>query len=257
VAVPDDREGLTALLAGGGTAAAAAEAAELLHRAGGDAALLSELVDRRMTGEPLAWIVGSTEFCGLRIRVDPGVYVPRWHSEALAKRAVERLPPAGTAIDLCTGSGAIAATLAANRPQARVVAADLDERAVVCAHSNGVEAYQGDLFAPVPQTLARSVDLITAVVPYVPTPDLSLLQRDTLTFESKLAYDGGRDGTAILRRMVAEAPRFLRSGGALLLELGSDQVDALALDLARHGYSGVATIADEDGDVRGIEATRY
>jgi release factor glutamine methyltransferase len=244
-------EHLAALLADAGFVAADEEAEELLARARGDAELLGALVERRLTGEPLAWITGTVVFCGLQIRVDPGVYVPRWQSEALARRAVARLPARGTAIDLCTGAGAIAATLSANRPVARVVASDLDERAVACARANGVEAYQGDLFAPLPPGLKGSVDLVVGVVPYVPTPDLPLLQRDTLRFESPLPYDGGADGTDVLRRVVAESPRFLRPGGAL----GAGQPEALAADLDARRYREVAVVHDEDGDVRGIEAT--
>ena len=197
---------------------------------------------------------GASAFCGLEIRVDPGVYVPRWQSEPLARRAAGRLPSGGVAIDLCTGAGAIARTLMAARPGARVVASDLDERAVACAAANGVEVYRGDLFAPLPTALAGRVDVVVGVVPYVPTTDLALLQRDTLTFESPLSYDGGADGTEILRRVVAEAPRFLRPGGSLLLELGGAQADALAEDLARLRYASVEVLVDEDGDVRGVEA---
>jgi release factor glutamine methyltransferase len=251
----DRLEALTAVLAEAGFVAADEEAAELLARAAGDAAALDAMVARRLTGEPLAWITGSVTFCGLEIRVDPGVYVPRWQSEPLARRAAERLPADGAAIDLCTGSGAIARTLMAARPGARVVASDLDERAVACAKANGVEAYRGDLLAPLPRSLEGRVDVVVGVVPYVPTTELSLLQRDTFTFESPLAYDGGDDGTQILRRVLADSPRFLRRGGALLLELGGDEADALRDDLARLGYVDVAVLADEDGDVRGVEAT--
>jgi release factor glutamine methyltransferase len=246
------RTSLVELLAAEGFVAAEEEADELLARAGGDAELLEALVARRLTGEPLAWITGTVTFCGLEIRVDPGVYVPRWQTEQLALRAVERLPEHGSAIDVCTGSGAIAATLMARRPGARVVASDLDARAVACARSNGVEAYQGDLLAPLP---ARRVDLVVGVVPYVPTPDLPLLQRDTFAFESPLSYDGGADGLGLLRRVVADAIGFLRPGGALLLELGAGQPEQLAGDLERHGYGDIAILRDEDDDVRGIEAT--
>jgi release factor glutamine methyltransferase len=255
VTAPSDREGLVALLVDGGFVAADEEADELLARADGDAELLGALVARRLTGEPLAWITGSVSFCGLRIRVDPGVYVPRWYTEALARRAVERLPANGTAIDLCTGTGAIAKTLMTQRPGADVVACDLDERAVACATANGVQAFRSDLFDALPSTLHRSVDVIVGVVPYVPTPELGLLQRDTFSFESALSYDGGRDGTEILRRVLTDSPRFLRPGGALLLELGAEQPDALGDDLARLGYTDVTVRVDEDGDVRGIEAT--
>ena len=217
-----------------GFVAAEEEAAELLA-APGD---LEAMVARRLTGEPLAWITGTAPFCGLWIRVDPGVYVPRWQTEALAWRAVERLPTDGVAIDLCTGSGAIAKVLMTHRPGARVVASDVDPAAVACARSNGVEAYVGDLFEPLPDVVA---DVIVGVVPYVPTPDLPLLQRDTFTFETPLAYDGGTDGLDIVRRVIAEAPRHLR--GSLLLELGGDQAAAFDAD----------EILDEEGDVRGIE----
>jgi release factor glutamine methyltransferase len=251
----NDVEALTALLSGAGFVAAEEEAAELLARAAGGAELLDSLVRRRLTGEPLAWIIGSVSFGDLRIGVDPGVYVPRWQTVPLARRAAERLPPNGVAIDLCTGAGAIARTLAASRPAARVVASDIDERAVACATANGVEAYRGDLFAPLPQALEGHTDVVVAVVPYVPTRELAFLPRDTLAFESPLSYDGGQDGTEVLRRVLRDSPRFLRRGAALLLELGGEQADALGEDLARLGYVDLAVLTDDDGDVRGIEAT--
>ena len=252
--IPSDDDALAALLAGAGFVAAREEADELLARAGGDDVLLAALVERRLTGEPLAWIVGSTSFCGVEVRIDRGVYVPRRQSEQLARRATERLPGSGVAIDLCTGSGAIAKVLMTERPGARVVASDEDARAVACAAANGVEVYRGDLFAPLPQELERRADVVVGVVPYVPTPELPLLQRDTLTFETPLAYDGGEDGTGILRRVLSDARRWLRRGGALLLELGGGQAGLLAADLARLGYAGVAVLVDDEGDARGIEA---
>jgi release factor glutamine methyltransferase len=245
-----------AVLADAGFVAADEEAAELVAAAAGDGALLDALVARRLTGEPLGWITGSVTFCGVEVRIEPGVYVPRWQTEQVARRAVERLPPGGTAIDVCTGSGAVAKTLMRYRPGARVVATDVDERAVACAAANGVEVYRGDLLSPVPRSLAGDVDVIVGVVPYVPTPDLPLLQRDTFTFETPLSYDGGPDGTDLLRRVVAESRRFLRRGGALLLELGGRQAQALGEDLARLGFTDLDVLVDEEGDVRGIEATR-
>ena len=250
-----DRAALAALLSASGFIAAEEEAAELLARANGDADLLDTLLRRRLTGEPLTWIIGSVRFCGVDVRVDPGVYVPRWHSEQLGRRAAERLPPSGLAVDVCTGSGALARALMVARPGARVVGTDVDERAVACARSNGVEAYRGDLLDPLPGDLEGRVDVVAGVVPYVPTPELPLLQRDTFTFETGLAYDGGPDGTDILRRVLIVAPRFLRRGGALLLEIGGDQAALLGGDLAGLGYLDVRVLRDEEGDVRGIEAT--
>jgi release factor glutamine methyltransferase len=269
----DRRRALVSTLSTAGFVAPEEEANELLARAGADDALLDVLVGRRLTGEPLAWITGRVSFCDLELAVDPGVYVPRWQTEQLARRAVELLPPAGTAVDLCTGTGAIARALLAAPGHAhdgtqagarvmaeagagaRVVATDLDERAVACARANGVEAYCGDLFAPLPGGFDGQVDLVVAVVPYVPTHALALLQRDTLTFESPLSYDGGPDGTDILRRVVTESPRYLRPGGTILLELGGEEADALTGDLSRLGYVDVALLLDDDDDVRGLEAT--
>jgi release factor glutamine methyltransferase len=251
----EDRGALVRMLEDGGFVAAADEADELLAAAAGDGARLDAMVARRLTGEPLAWITGTTRFCGLDVRVDPGVYVPRWQTEQLALRAVERLPPDGIAVDVCTGAGAIACVLAARRPGARVIGSDVDERAVECAAANGVEVHLGDLLDPLPLALRGVVDVVVGVVPYVPTPELGLLQRDTFAFETHLAYDGGPDGAGLLRRVVAGARDLLRPGGALLLELGGDQAELLRGDLDRHGYVDVELLSDEDGDPRGIEAT--
>jgi release factor glutamine methyltransferase len=250
-----DRAALVARLEAGGFVAAEEEADELLVCAGGDGERLEVLLTRRFTGEPLAWITGSVTFCGVEVQIDQGVYVPRWQSEQLAFRAAQHLPERGTGVDLCTGSGAIAAVLRARRPAARVIATEVDERAVTCARANGIEVFEGDLLDPLPHTFDGQVDVIVGVVPYVPTPELGLLQRDTFTFETALSYDGGDDGTAHLRQAIACAPRFLRSGGALLLELGAGQPEHLHDDLTRHGFTDIAALIDKDGDIRGIEAT--
>lgn len=254
---PLQRTSLTATLAAAGFVAAGEEADELVKRARGDADLLASLLDRRLAGEPLAWVTGRVTFCGVEIRVDHGVYVPRWQSEELALRAVARLPDRGVAVDLCTGSGAIAAVLAHHRPEAQVVATDNDVRAVKCARANGVAAYHGDLFAPLPTVLQARVDVVVAVVPYVPTAEMAFLPRDTFTHESPAAYDGGPDGMALLRRSLRESLPFLRAGGALLLELGGDQAALLTGDLQEGGFGDITVLVDDEGDPRGVEATRH
>jgi release factor glutamine methyltransferase len=246
---------LTERLKRGGFVAADEEAVELLEAAAGDPARLEELVTRRETGEPLAWITGFADFCGLRLAIHPDVYVPRWHTELVAERAASRLPDDGIAIDLCTGSGAVAATLQARRPGARVVGTDLDGNAVANARANGVEAYEGDLFTPVPEDLGQA-DVIVAVVPYVPRRALALLQRDTFRFETALAYDGGEEGLDILIRVLEESPARLKPGGALVLEVGGSQAGDLDDDIARLGYQDVTEVTDEDGDLRGLELNR-
>ena len=249
---------LAALLASEGFVAAEEEAAELRAAAGGDERRLHAMVERRRTGEPLAWITGTVEFCGLTLAVHPGVYVPRWHTELVAEHAAERLPHDGLAIDACTGCGAVAATLMARRPHARVLAADIDPRAVVNARANGVDAREGDLFAPFagggePRGGALA-HVVVAVVPYVPTRALPLLQRDTFTFETALAYDGGDDGLDIVRRAIREAP--LKPQGTLILEIGGAQAGLLEADLEQAAYDDVEELVDEYGDVRGVSASK-
>ncbi len=251
----NDLRTLVGVLSRAGFVAAEEEAAELLAFAAGDDGRLEAAVERRLTGEPLAWITGHARFCDVDIRIDRDVYVPRWQSEPLTHRAVARLPAGGVAIDLCTGSGAIAKVLRTHRPDARIYATEIDERAAACAAANGVEVYRGDLFSPLPSSVRGQVDVVVGVVPYVPTPELPFLQRDTFTFESALSYDGGPDGTGILRRVLTDSLRFVRPGGGLLLELGGNQADALRTDLTRLGYFDITVLVDEDGDARGLEAT--
>ncbi len=246
---------VAARLAEGGFVAADDEARRLVDRAGADSALLESLLVRRLDGEPLAWLVGHIQFLGCTVRVAPGVYVPRLQSEPLAARAIERLPEAGTAIDLCTGAGAVAMALRSARPRARVLATDISAAAVECARSNGVEAVVGDLFQSLPPALVGTVDVVVGVPPYVPTGQLPRLHRDALRFEPLVAYDGGSDGLSLVRRAVADAARWLRPGGALLLEAGGDQAEALVADLAPHGFGDVRPMEDDEGDLRGIEAT--
>ena len=186
--------------------------------------------------------------------VRPGVYVPRWQSIELARRAAARLPERGNAIDLCTGSGALALALVRARPHARVVATDTDPQSIDCARANGIDARLGDLFDPLPRELRGRTDVVVAVTPYVPTDSLRLLPRDTLAHEDAGHYDGGPDGTHVLERVITGAPDFLGPGGSLLLEIGGDQAALLRPLLERLGYSGVAIWSDDDGDVRGIEA---
>jgi release factor glutamine methyltransferase len=190
----------------------------------------------------------------VRVACSPGVYVPRWQTEPLVRRAVELLSPRGVAVDLCTGTGAIAKVLSARRPLARVVASDCDPVAVACARSNGVEAYLGDLDAPLPAAVCGHCDLVVAVPPYVPSAAIRLLPRDAREHEPLVALDGGHDGCRVLVRTVGAAARLLRAGGTLLCELGGDEPSALAGALARAGFISAAVLADEDGEVRGIEA---
>jgi release factor glutamine methyltransferase len=241
-------------LAEGGCVAPRAEADALLWASREGVGPIGELIARRLRGEPLAWITGSVRFCGIGVHVDPGVFVPRPHTQALARRAVTLLPADGIAVDLCTGSGAVAAVLGSAHPRANVVATDIDPVAVACAGRNGVHALVGDLDEPLSPSLRGDVDVVTAVVPYVPTEELHLLPRDVLANEPRRALDGGRRGIAVLRRAAEAAARLLRPGGSVLLELGGDQADEVATALADVGLPEIRVHRDADGQDRAIEA---
>ena len=247
---------VAARLAAAGCVAADEEAARLVAAAAGDADRLEALLARRTQGEPLAWVTGSVSFCGIRVRVPPGVYVPRPHSEAMARRGAALLPAGGAAVDLCTGSGAVACVLQAAAPGATVVATDVDPAAVACARGNGIDARLGHLDEPLPASLLGAVDVITAVVPYVPTAALRLLPRDTPAFEPRRALDGGEGGLHLLSSVVARSVRWLRPGGWLLLEIGGDQAATVTEELHAGGFVDVAVTKDEDGDDRAVEGRR-
>jgi release factor glutamine methyltransferase len=251
---PSPLERLTDLLARAGCVAADEEAAEILVAADGQRSKLISFVRRRLRGEPIAWVTGHAAFGELRLFVAPGVYVPRWQSLELARRATDRLPECGRAIDLCTGSGALAAALRLRRRSAHIVGTDIDPGAVACARANGVDALRGDLFEPVPTDFEGCTNVVVAVVPYVPTSALKYLPQDARSSEAPLHYHGGPDGTDVLRRVVADAPRFLQPGGALLLELGGEQAGVIEPLMRTLGYGQIDIWADEEGDVRGIEA---
>jgi release factor glutamine methyltransferase len=242
---------IVATLEGAGCIAATEEAEELLAAARhGDH--LDEMVCRRVTGEPLAWITGSVVFCGLDVAVEPGTYVPRWQSERLAWRATQLLPPDGLGVDLCTGSGAIAMVMRSGRPRARVVGTEIDPSAARCARLQGVEVYEGSLCEPLPGELAGQVDVMTGVLPYVPSNALHLLPRDVQRFEPRRALDGGRRGLAVVSDAVTTSPRWLKRGGWLLIEIGADQVDETTTLFANSGFVDLELVEDGDGDVRGL-----
>jgi release factor glutamine methyltransferase len=243
-------------LARGGFISPDAEADVLIAAAGEGVGPLDELVRRRLDGEPLAWITGSVRFCGARIRVRPGVFVPRLHTEILAIRASALLPDDGICVDLCTGSGAVAVVAMGAHPGAKVVGTDIDPIAVACARENGVDARLGAFDEPLPHSLHGRVDVMTAVVPYVPTEALHLLPRDVLAHEPRHALDGGGGGTAMLVRAAEAAARLVRPGGSVLLELVGTQADPVAARLRALGFEAIGVHRDDDGFDRALEARK-
>ena len=226
---------------------------------------LDAMVEQRAAGLPLEQVLGWAEFCGLRIAVDPGVFVPRRRTEFLVQQAVlllredsvlPEIPgplarPGAVVVDLCCGSGAIAAALAAAVPDAEVYAVDLDPAAVLCARRNVPgPVYQGDLYQPLPARLRGRVEILAANVPYVPTGEIGFLPPEARAHEPRVALDGGPDGLDVLRRVAAEAPDWLAPGGHLLIETSDRQVPLATAAFAASGLTPRTAIsADLDATV--------
>jgi release factor glutamine methyltransferase len=208
-----------------------------------------EAVERRRAGEPVAYITGRREFYGLDFRVTPAVLIPRPDTELLVELALARIPPhqERTVLDLGTGSGCIALSIARERPHARVMAIDGSPEALKVARDNartlaiaGVAFVEGDWFEPVAD---QRFDLIVTNPPYVAAGDPHLAQGD-LRFEPEAALVGGADGLAAIRHIVVRAGRHLVSGGALLFEHGHDQGAACRALLAAAGFQAISTWRD-------------
>lgn len=220
---------------------------------------LAALVDRRVAGLPLEHVLGWADFGGLQIRVDPGVFVPRRRSEFLVERAAEAARPGAVVLDLCCGSGAVGAAVAARVPQLEVHAADVDLAAVRCARHNlaaaGGAVYQGDLYDPLPAALRGRVDVLVANAPYVPSAELGLLPPEARLHEPRVALDGGAHGVDVQRRVAASAPMWLAPRGCLLIETSERQTGRTVDLVARAGL--VPTVAaNEDLDATVVTATR-
>jgi release factor glutamine methyltransferase len=241
---------------------------------------LAVMVDRRVAGLPLEQVLGWAKFCGLRIAVDPGVFVPRRRTEFLVRQALlvlggdppgsprswgEAFPPKPprpprpprqgacphvVVVDLCCGAGAIGAALAAGAGRLEVHAVDIDPAAVRCARRNlegsGGRVYEGDLFDPLPPALRGRVGVIVANVPYVPSGEVRLLPAEARAHEPLVALDGGPDGLDVLRRVAAGAPDWLAPGGRLLIETSERQVMPA---VAAFEASGLAVRVESSDDL--------
>ena len=244
-----DRSAIVARLRAAGCVFAEDEAGLLISAAQTPAGLAA-MVDRRAAGLPLEHVLGWAEFCGLRIAVDPGVFVPRRRTEFLVRQAAALAGQARPVVivDLCCGSGAVGIALAAALDPVELHAADVDPAAVTCACQNvaavGGQVYQGDLYAPLPAALRGRVGLLTANVPYIPTEAIGMLPAEARLHEPRVALDGGPDGLDVLRRVATAAPRWLAPGGHLLIETSERQAEQAAEIFA--GYGLVPRVASCD-----------
>ncbi|MCP2310678.1 putative protein N(5)-glutamine methyltransferase [Kitasatospora paracochleata] len=227
----------------------AEDEARLLISAAGTPAELTALVDRRAAGFPLEQVVGWAEFRGLRISVDPGVFVPRRRSEFLAGQAAALARPGAVVLDLCCGSGALGAAVAAAVGPVELYAADVHPASVRCARRNvaaaGGRVFLGDLYEPLPAGLRGRVDVLVANAPYVPTGEIGLLPPEARDHEPLVALDGGADGLAVQRRVTAGAPGWLAPGGHLLIETSERQAPHTAADFAAAGLAPRVLVCEE------------
>ncbi|MEZ2391868.1 putative protein N(5)-glutamine methyltransferase [bacterium RCC_150] len=244
----------------------AEEEAQLLIEAAHSEIELDRMIEQRALGIPLEQIVGWAAFCGLRIAVEPGVFVPRRRTEYLVQEAVRVARPGAVVVDLCCGSGAVGAALAAflggtGTPGGtgtlggiELHAADVEPAAVRCARRNiepfGGHVHEGDLYAALPDTLRERVDVLVANAPYVPTDSIGMMPPEARLHEPFVALDGGADGLDVQRRVVAGASSWLAPGGHLLIETSRGQASTTAALFERAGLgAGVHRSEEFDATV--------
>ena len=217
------------------------------------------LIKRRVGREPLQYILGTQEFCGLEFVVNPAVLIPRPETQLLVEYVSQRIHadrPA-TIVDVCTGSGCIAVAIARMRPHARVIATDLSGPALNVARQNAIRFgvseritwLEGDLLGPLAeQKLEGQVDVIVSNPPYIPELDWATLQPEVRLFEPRGALVAGPQGTELHERLLREADRYLSPGGAVIMEIGAGQARAMRLIVEQlPGYRFHRLVYDEAG----------
>ncbi|MEU5651890.1 putative protein N(5)-glutamine methyltransferase [Streptomyces pseudogriseolus] len=254
------RDALAATLRAAGCVFAEDEADMILAAADGDPCAVEAMAARRAAGLPLELVVGWAEFGGRRIVVEPGVFVPRRRTEFLVEQALALAPDAMVVVDLCCGSGAVGAALAAALGGGvDLHAADIDPAAVRCARRNveslGGHVHQGDLFDALPARLRGRVDILAANVPYVPSDEIALLPAEARDHEPRVALDGGTDGLDVLRRVAARAPAWLAPNGRLLIETSPHQTPGALTALTDAGLHAELAVC-EDRPARVVIGTR-
>ncbi|MDQ1679427.1 MAG: release factor glutamine methyltransferase [Frankiaceae bacterium] len=237
----------------------AEEEAALLLDAAGSAAELDAMVARRCDGEPLEQVIGYAVFCGLRIAVEPGVFVPRHRTEFLVRAAIERTPPRAVVVDLCCGTGAIGAAVAEATSPSEWHAADVDPVATACARRTveprGGAVHTGDLFDALPSSLRGRIEALLVNAPYVPTAEIPFLPPEARDHEAAIALDGGDDGLDVHRRVIASANDWLAPTGRLFVEVSDRQLPALLDALAAHHLTA-EVLTDHELDATVVVAAR-
>jgi release factor glutamine methyltransferase len=226
----------------------AEDEAELLITAARDEAELAAMVEQRVSGLPIEHVVGWAEFHGLRIAVDPGVFVPRRRTSYLVDEAIAISRAGSVVVDLCCGSGALGVAVASAQ-EVELYSADVEPAAVRCARHNveplGGKVFEGDLFDPLPSALRGRIDILLSNVPYVPTDEVRLLPAEARLHEPLVTLDGGSDGLDVLRRVSAAAPEWLAQGGHVLVETSERQAPVAAAIFEGDGLAAQITTSEE------------
>ena len=221
-----------------------------------------KLASRRAAGEPLQYLTGIAGFRRLELEVGPGVFIPRPETELVAGRAMHHLPEHGSVLDIGTGSGAIALSIADERPDAYVFATEKSREALAWAERNldltgrseHVVIIEGDLFEDVPDDVRGNLDVVVSNPPYVSESDVHRLGADVRDHEPREALFAGIEGLLVVEAIVHEAREWLKPDGWLVLEIGYDQAGKVADVLGRLGYADVSASQDLTGRDRIVEA---
>lgn len=212
---------------------------------------LARMVGQRVDGLPLEHILGWVDFCGSRMVIRPGVFVPRRRTEFLVRQAAMIAKPGAVVVDLCCGSGAVGAALSDLLGSCALHSADIDPAATDCARRNveprGGRVVQGDLYAALPRHLRGRVDILLANAPYVPTQSIGMMPPEARLHEPLVALDGGTDGLAVQRRVAEHVADWLAPGGVLLMETSEAQA-AETSHILEHSGLVARTLRDEELD---------
>lgn len=239
---------IAAMLRGAGCVFAEEEAQLLMACGKSDAELLL-MTEKRISGIPLQIILGRAEFYGLRVSIEPGVFIPRPRSEFLVEQALSVCRPNSIVVDLCGGSGALGMAMISALPQIELYACDIDSIAVRCATQNITpldgRVSEGDLFDPLPRELKGRVRVLVANAPYVPTHAIEMMPRESREHETRTSIDGGIDGLEIYRRIAEGARHWLEPSGHILVEAGEEQADEMADTFERSGLTAKTLTSKE------------
>lgn len=233
----------------------AEDEADVLMTSARSADELATMLSRRIAGEPLEVVVGWAEFYGLRIAVDPGVFVPRTRTRILVDEGAAVVGAGSVVVDLCCGTGAVGIALQSVRPDIELYASDLDPAAVACARRNvepvGGRVFAGDLFERLPDALRHRVDLLVVNAPYVPTEAIAMMPPEARDHEPRVALDGGADGVELHRRVAADAREWLAPGGQLMIETSRGQAE-LTAEAVRSGGLAARIVTSDDLDATAV-----